>query len=120
MHKFHGEVCDGLFFETLSTKKIFIGSFIPANSLAFVINFSERISSFAPRMTLDFILQWSIGFSKATSVEKLSCLQYISPWIRNMAMFTDPSNAHFDEPRVRDCIRIFVDITIQEPEVKKH
>ena len=97
--------------------KIFLGSFIPINTLAFIINFSELISNFAPDVTLDFILQWYMGFSNGTKAEKITCLQYVSPWIRNLGIFTDPSSGHFDEPRVRECICLFINMTTQEPEV---
>lgn len=103
--------------ENLPLTEDFIGSFIPANTLPFILNYSERISTFAPEITLDFILQWSIGFLKSTTQEKLICLEYVSPWIRNLGIFLEPSSGHFDESRVRECIRLFIDMTIHESEV---
>jgi hypothetical protein len=103
--------------EHLPTTNNIVGSFIPANSLAFIINFSENMSTFVPSLALDFIFQWFNGFYVATTVEKITCLQYVSPWIRNLGIFMEPSSIHFDEPRVRECIRLFINITIQELEV---
>lgn len=96
-----------------------IGSFVPSNSLAYIVNFSDRVATFAPQITLDFILEWSVGFSSATPLQKITCLQYVSPWIRNLGAFVEPTSTVFDESgaKVRDCIHVFVDLTMQDPEV---
>ena len=75
---------------------------------------SERLAEFAPRLTLDFVTEASSGMEKAEGQQRINCLQYIRPWISNLAKFCDPGNALYEHSgaKLRDTIRLLVDITI--------
>ena len=57
---------------------------------------------------------------KISRRQKSACLQYLSPWIRNMAFFSDPAHPLFDGPggeHIAFVIRQLVDITVRDHEV---
>ncbi|KIJ35291.1 hypothetical protein M422DRAFT_34700 [Sphaerobolus stellatus SS14] len=93
------------------------GSFIPANLLAYISIFCDRLSQFAPQLTLDFILEWYNGFVNASNAQKLISIQYLRPWIRNLDRFADPATPGYNLEKLQECIFIFVDISMQEGEV---
>lgn len=74
---------------------------------------SERLAQFAPRLTLDFVTEASSGMGKADEYQRINCLQYISPWIANLAKFCDPGSMLYEHSgaKLRDTIRLLVDIT---------
>lgn len=68
-------------------------------------------------MTLDFILEWYGGLANATTLQKSISLQYIAPWIRNLSLFADPTHSLHNPSGLRKCVRVFIDITMQDQEV---
>ncbi|KAF8324598.1 uncharacterized protein EI90DRAFT_3157325 [Cantharellus anzutake] len=46
------------------------GSFTPSNPTAFATHFSEKLSQFAPGLTLDFMKEFSIGYDESPVVQK--------------------------------------------------
>lgn len=71
---------------------------------------------------MDFISEMAGSISKLEGSTPLRSLaiQYLGPWIKNLPLFTDPcSKLH--EPtgtRFRDCVRMIIDITTGEREVR--
>lgn len=74
---------------------------------------SQQLASFAPQLTLDFITEVASGMDKAMPPQRINCLQYMKPWIPNLAMFCDPSSPHYEHSgaKLRDVIRLLVDLT---------
>lgn len=89
---------------------------------AFLVQISDSLASFAPQLTMDFISEMAGSISKLEGSTPLRSLaiQYLGPWIKNLPLFTDPcSKLH--EPtgtRFRDCVRMIIDITTGEREVR--
>lgn len=87
---------------------------------------SERIADFAPQLTLDFISEVSAAMntmekSAITQVsQRLGCLQYLSPWIKNLAQFSNPTSPLYERSgaRLRDCIRVLCGLSLTFPEVR--
>lgn len=98
---------------------IILAVFIPGRAAAFVTQLSEKLATFAPQLTLDFVQEVTANMSKASVSQRISCLQYMSPWIRNLAQFTDPANRLYEHSgaRLRDCIRVLIDLTMADQEV---
>ncbi|KAH9948737.1 hypothetical protein B0H21DRAFT_787622 [Amylocystis lapponica] len=92
----------------------------------FLVQLSEGLATFAPQLTLDFITEVGTGMMKSSISEKTNCLQYLSPWFKNMGCFADPTSPHFEHSgsKFRDCIRVLIDYTLVEQEliylVQKH
>lgn len=97
-----------------------VAGFIPGDPNTFVVQLSDRLAHFAPKLTLDFITEVCAGMSKAAPAQRISCLQYMCPWIRNLAKFCDPSSSLYEHSgaRLRDAIRLLVDLTIADEEVR--
>ncbi|TRM67484.1 hypothetical protein BD626DRAFT_544948 [Schizophyllum amplum] len=95
--------------------------FVPGEPTLFATRLSENMSQFAPQLTLDFISEVSAAMNamRSSMEHQLSCLLYMSPWIKNLARFTDPTNPLFDRStaRVRDCIRTLSQLSINFPQI---
>lgn len=94
--------------------------FIPGDPSAFVISLSEKLAEFSPQLTLDFIPEVSAAMSgmEKTS-QRISCIHYLSPWIRNLALFSTASSPALERSaaRLRDCIRVLSELSVTYPEV---
>jgi hypothetical protein len=96
-----------------------LGFFIPSNNSAFAAYFSDKLASHAPHLTLDFLTEFAIGFNKATAAQQVASLNYLHPWVSNLASFLDPSSSLFEpSPKVRHCIRTLIDMTVKNSEVR--
>ncbi|KAK0207040.1 hypothetical protein DFS33DRAFT_1318594 [Desarmillaria ectypa] len=98
--------------------------FIPGDPSYFVVQLSERIAEFAPRLTLDFISEVSATMTMDTKSgnhvgQSIACLYYLSPWIKNLTHFSNPTSTLHERSgaRLRDCIRGLVDIALTYPEL---
>ncbi|THV03328.1 hypothetical protein K435DRAFT_835905 [Dendrothele bispora CBS 962.96] len=97
--------------------------FIPGDMMAFVINLSGRIAQFAPQLTLDFISEVSTGIVTMKTnhhiLQRINCLRYMSPWIKNLDMFANPLSSFYDRSgaRLRDCVRVMSDLAVAVPEL---
>ncbi|KAH7887502.1 hypothetical protein F5I97DRAFT_2056906 [Phlebopus sp. FC_14] len=92
---------------------------IPGDISTFVIGLSERLASFTPKLTLDFLSVISAGMDKSSAAQRITCLQYMSPWVRNLSLFCNPSNPLYEHSgaRLRDCIRSLIDLSVAGLEI---
>lgn len=94
------------------------GFFIPANNSAFAAYFSDKLATHAPHLTLDFLSEFVRGFNKATASQQVASLNYLHPWVSNLALFLDPNSELFEASsnKVRLCIRTLIDMTVKNSE----
>lgn len=87
--------------------------------MALVLTLSEKLSAFAPELTLDFISQVVLELDKATTSQKALCIGYSVPWVRNLSRFCDPISDLYEVSgaRLRDCVRLLLDLTVRDSEV---
>ncbi|EFI27794.1 hypothetical protein CC1G_14717 [Coprinopsis cinerea okayama7 len=95
--------------------------FIPGDPFTFVNHLSEKLAEFAPRLTLDFIHEVSAAMSsmdQSAVAQRINCLHYMSPWIRNLSMFVNPTSPLYEKSgtRFRDCVRTLADLSLTYPE----
>jgi neurofibromin 1 len=88
-----------------------------------VLNLSDKLAEFAPQLTLDFIHEVSAAMTsmdKGSVSHRISCLQYMSPWIKNLSHFANATHPLFERSgaRLRDCIRTLSDLSLAFPEVR--
>lgn len=95
-----------------------LGLCIPANNTSFVVGLSERLAQSEPHLTPDFLTEFFVGFNKSSTPLKHLCLQYMSPWLYNLAHFcrNGPDNQK-DIERTREIIRHLIELTVKETEV---
>lgn len=103
----------------ISTDNSFKAVFIPGHPGPFVTQLSEKLALFAPHLTLDFINEVAAGMDKTSVSQRINCLQYMGPWVKNLSLFVDPANRLFEHSatKFRDCIRVLIDLTLADHEV---
>lgn len=95
---------------------------IPANSTDFLINISERLAASEPQLTLDFLSECLIGFHKSNETMRQLCLNYASPWLRNLVNFirVTPDDNNKNLAKTKDIIRLLIELTVSYPEVSDY
>eukprot|EP01133_Synstelium_polycarpum_P017457 gene17457-20830_t len=76
------------------------GLCIPKNISQFVIRVSAALARTEPGLTLEFLTECLHGFGKASVTTKSLVLDYVSPWLPNLALFCTHSD-------VADCAEKF-------------
>ncbi|ORY28775.1 hypothetical protein BCR39DRAFT_533800 [Naematelia encephala] len=111
------ELCQ-FFKYDLASRMLHIGAglHIPSNSLALVMDISRALAGSVPQLTLDFLKEWSIGFSKADIPQKTACLFYVGPWLSNLDNCAKPSREGGVEMirAVAEIVRGLVNVTATE------
>ena len=84
-----------------------------------VTQLSEKLATFAPELTLDFISQVCLELVKSSVLRKAICLQYMNPWIKNLNKFCDPTDKLYElsGARLRDCIKNLIEVTVHDRDV---
>lgn len=87
----------------------------------FLVLVCEGLASHAPQLTMDFISEIAGNIAKMDIPMRANCLQYLGPWIKNLPLFTNPCSKLYESSgtRFRDCIRMLVDLTTAEIEVRR-
>ncbi|ORX55545.1 hypothetical protein DM01DRAFT_1366815 [Hesseltinella vesiculosa] len=95
---------------------------IPANSTEFLVTISERIASSEQQLTLDFLSECLIGFHKSSVPMRQLCLDYMAPWLRNLALYTRPNQDDHNKnyTKTKDVIRLLIELTVSYPDMYKH
>lgn len=96
------------------------GLCIPSNSINFIIDISEKLARNKPELTLELLLEAFEGMKKSSKDLKHYCLEYISPWISNLALYANPGS--FSDPeknkeaseKLEEILRQFIDLSITE------
>ncbi|PFH50162.1 hypothetical protein AMATHDRAFT_80979 [Amanita thiersii Skay4041] len=116
-----GSVCSYLGYEQNPIVTCNSG-FTPEDHCAFVMQLSERLADFAPKLTLDFLYEVAESMNTtepSVTAQRIQCLYYISPWIKNLSFFANATHELYERSgaRLRDCVRILAQLSIYYPEV---
>ncbi|KAG0178831.1 Ras GTPase activating protein ira2 [Apophysomyces sp. BC1021] len=95
---------------------------IPANSAEFVVGISESLAATETHLTFEFLNECFVGYNKSSEPMRQLCLNYMSPWLRNLALFT---RAMSDDPnrnlmKTKDILRLLIDLTVTRADMYKH
>lgn len=92
---------------------------LPATTASFASELSRDFATAAPTVTLEFLVSFFEGFDVSTADQKAAALQYMVPWLANLALFTHSSRAQQAEytKRIKVILSHLVKITVQEPDV---
>ncbi|RIA90709.1 hypothetical protein C1645_875920 [Glomus cerebriforme] len=94
------------------------GLCIPANNTSFVVGLSERLASLVPQLTPDFLGEFFVGFDKSSTPLKHLCLQYVAPWLNNLAQFTrSGADSQRNINKTREIIKNLIELTTKETEM---
>lgn len=96
------------------------GLTIPTNSINFARDLSTGLAKSAPQLTLEFLREWAIGFTKADLPQKTACLLYVKPWVSNLNTFAKRSRDDSQEAikQIGEIIRSLFSITLAERKVR--
>ncbi|KAI8066538.1 hypothetical protein BC940DRAFT_368136 [Gongronella butleri] len=94
---------------------------LPANSSAFIVSISEKIANAEPNLTLEFLSECFVGFNKSNEPLRYLCLDYMVPWLPNLALFCHSSgdDANPDLVKTKEVIRMLIDLTVSRSEMYK-
>ncbi|XP_044015830.1 neurofibromin isoform X2 [Aphidius gifuensis] len=95
------------------------GLCIPSNNTIFIKHLSETLASNDPHLTLEFLEECMQGFKLSTIELKHLCLEYMTPWLKNLVKFYKP-NDESGGKRQKQVIQILeklILLTIEEVEM---
>ena len=94
------------------------GMHIPRNSSHFVTRVSEQLARSHKELTLEFLLEALRGMKKGDTYTRLMCMNYIAPWIPNLALFCHNTVCQDSENKVakaEEVIKSLISVTIENP-----
>ncbi|KAI9476257.1 MAG: hypothetical protein EXX96DRAFT_293488 [Benjaminiella poitrasii] len=83
---------------------------LPANSTEFIVSISEKIAATEPSLTLEFLNECVLGYSKSEQGLRYLCLLYMIPWLSNLSLYCGRS--HQDTAKTKELLRLLVDLTL--------
>lgn len=83
---------------------------LPANSTDFIVNISERIAAKEPLLTLEFLNECVMGYTKSEEATKYLVLLYMMPWLSNLSYYC--GNSATNTVKIKEILRQLVDLTI--------
>ncbi|KAI7866864.1 hypothetical protein BDF14DRAFT_1808596 [Spinellus fusiger] len=96
---------------------------IPANCTHFIVNISKTLAESESQLTLQFLAECFTGLAKSDKQTQLLCIDYMSPWLCNLALFTRVETEQHNNRSVscaRDILKLLIDITVTHPSLYKH
>jgi neurofibromin 1 len=94
---------------------------IPSNSSDFIVSISESLAKSEIHLTLEFLNEALIGFSKSSEPMRQLCLDYMVPWLRNLALFAhhSPEDHRKSLSKTKDLLKLLIDLTVRRVEVRQ-
>uniref|UniRef100_W5UKT8 Neurofibromin n=1 Tax=Ictalurus punctatus TaxID=7998 RepID=W5UKT8_ICTPU len=92
------------------------GLCIPANNTLFIVSISKTLAANEPHLTLEFLEECISGFSKSSIELKHLCLEYMTPWLRNLVRFCK-HNDDAKRQRVTAILDKLITMTINEKQM---
>ena len=90
------------------------GLCIPSNNTIFIKEVSEKLATNEPHLTLEFLEECIQGFQRSTIELKHLCLEYMTPWLRNLVRFCKPSDEGKRQKQVAHILEKLINLTIEE------
>jgi neurofibromin 1 len=80
---------------------------------------NDRLAAHAPELTLDYLTEVLTAAKHTSEYQRISSVQYLIPWVKNLAFFANPLSDHFDQSgsRIRDVLRLLIDFTAEHVNV---
>ncbi|KAG9288022.1 hypothetical protein G9A89_017617 [Geosiphon pyriformis] len=90
---------------------------IPANN-SFVVTLSERLARSEPHLTIEFLDEFFVGFRISSTQSKYFCLQYMAPWLLNLANYSQSGcQSQPSIGEIRKILRQLIELTAKESEM---
>ncbi|XP_053968460.1 neurofibromin isoform X3 [Anastrepha ludens] len=92
------------------------GLCIPSNNTIFIKSVSEKLATNEPHLTLEFLEECIQGFQRSTIELKHLCLEYMTPWLKNLVKFCK-SNDDAKKLKVSQILDKLICVTIEQKEM---
>ncbi|XP_037955193.1 neurofibromin isoform X2 [Teleopsis dalmanni] len=92
------------------------GLCIPSNNTIFIKSVSEKLATNEPHLTLEFLEESIQGFQRSTIELKHLCLEYMTPWLKNLVKFCK-SNDEAKKIKVSQILDKLICLTIEQKEM---
>ncbi|XP_055848107.1 neurofibromin isoform X2 [Episyrphus balteatus] len=92
------------------------GLCIPSNNTIFIKSVSEKLATNEPHLTLEFLEECIQGFQRSTIELKHLCLEYMTPWLKNLVKFCK-SNDDSKKLKVSQILDKLICLTIEQKEM---
>lgn len=92
------------------------GLCIPSNNTIFIKSVSEKLATNEPHLTLEFLEESIQGFQRSTIELKHLCLEYMTPWLKNLVKFCK-SNDDSKKLKVSQILDKLINLTIDQKEM---
>ncbi|XP_037923398.1 neurofibromin isoform X2 [Hermetia illucens] len=92
------------------------GLCIPSNNTIFIKSVSEKLATNEPHLTLEFLEECIQGFQRSTIELKHLCLEYMTPWLKNLVKFCK-SNDDAKKLKVSQILEKLINLTIEQKEM---
>lgn len=92
------------------------GLCIPSNNTIFIKSVSEKLATNEPHLTLQFLDECIRGFQRSTIELKHLCLEYMTPWLKNLVKFCK-SNDDAKKKKVSEILDKLICLTIEQKEM---
>ncbi|KAG1471849.1 hypothetical protein G6F56_001890 [Rhizopus delemar] len=83
---------------------------LPANSTDFIVYISQKIADKEPSLTLEFLNECVMGYSKSEDGGKYLTLLYMIPWLPNLSLYC--GNSAIDTAKTKEILKQLIDLTI--------
>ncbi|KAI9489055.1 hypothetical protein BDB00DRAFT_771458 [Zychaea mexicana] len=95
---------------------------IPANSTDFIVSISESLASTEQHLTLEFLNECLVGFNKSNEPMRQLCLDYMAPWLRNLAVYSRniPDDHNKSLAKTKDVLGLLIKLTVTRTDMYKH
>ncbi|XP_057319291.1 neurofibromin [Microplitis mediator] len=94
------------------------GLCIPSNNTIFIKHLSETLAANDPHLTLEFLEECMQGFKVSTIELKHLCLEYMTPWLKNLVRFYKPNDEGGKrQKQVTQILEKLITLTIEEVEM---
>ncbi|ORX55578.1 hypothetical protein DM01DRAFT_1320819 [Hesseltinella vesiculosa] len=105
----------------VSTKLLQVKSLcIPENDTDFIVSISKSLAKTQSHMTFDFIQECVDGFRRSKLKNRLLCLDYMAPWLKNLGMFVRNADHERGQAKVTEILRLLIGITFDSSKAYKH
>ncbi|KAL3318538.1 hypothetical protein Ciccas_002793 [Cichlidogyrus casuarinus] len=91
------------------------GLCIPANNTLFIADISKRLANLEPHLTLEFLDECIQGFSVSSIEMKHLCLEYMTPWLRNLTRFCRSDEVR--KQRLNMILDKLITLTVEEEQM---
>ncbi|KAG7207079.1 hypothetical protein KM043_000959 [Ampulex compressa] len=94
------------------------GLCIPSNNTIFIKHLSETLAANDPHLTLEFLEECIQGFRESNIELKHLCLEYMTPWLKNLVRFYKPNDEGGKrQKQVTQILGKLITLTIEEVEM---